>query len=93
MEEEDEEEERAGRCGGEHRFFPSGSRCEAPFNRAPGRSPRMSRFFEAMLSKAFSMLSLRPRRSANQQSTSVLDSRVSWASRSAAPHRSVNQRS
>lgn len=37
------------------------------------------------------MLSLSPLRSANQQSTSVLDSLVSWASWSAARQSSVNR--
>lgn len=46
-----------------------------------------------MVSKAFSMLSLSPLRSENQQSTSVLDSLVSWASWSAAEQSSVDQMS
>lgn len=86
---EEEDEQSAGRCGGEQRFFPSCSRCEAPFSSAAGRSPLPSRFFEAMVSKAFSMLSLSPLRSANQQSTSVLDSLVSWASWSVARQSSL----
>lgn len=60
------------------------SRCDAPLSSAP--CWRSSALLDAMVSSAFSMLSLRPRRSENQQSTSSLDSLVSWASWSAAEH-------
>ena len=89
---EEEEEERIGGWGEECRDFPSCSRwCEAPLSSAPGRSTLSSVLFEAMVSKAFSILSLSPRRSENQQSTSVLDSLVSWASWSAGEQSSVDQ--
>lgn len=81
--EEDEEEERTGGCGEERRGFPSCSRWEAPLSSAPGRSILSSVFLAAIVSKVFSMLSLSALRSENQQSTSVLDSLVSWASWSA----------
>lgn len=57
----------------------------------PGRSSAV--LLEAMVSRAFSMLSRSPLRSENQQSTSVLDSLVSWASWSAAEHSSLDQMS
>lgn len=92
-EEDEEEEERTGGWGEERRGFPSCSRWEAPLSNAPGRSPLSSEFLKAMVSKAFSMLSLSALRSENQQSTSVLDSLVSWASWSAAEQSSVDQMS
>lgn len=87
--EDEEEEERTGGWGGERSDDPSCCRCDAPFSSAGGRS---SLDLEDMLSKAFSMLSRRPLRSENQQSTSVLDSRVSWASWSAVGQSTGGQR-
>lgn len=92
-EEEEEEEEWGGGRAAELSDFPSASRWEAPFSSTPGRSTLPSALFAAMVSKALSMLSLSPLRSENQQSTSVLDSLVSWASWSAAEQSSVDQRS
>lgn len=89
-EEEEEDEERTGGWEGDRCVLVSGSRWDAPFSSAPWRS---SVFFEDMVSKAFSMLSLSPLRSENQQSTSVLDSLVSWASWSAAGHSAVDHMS
>lgn len=81
--EEDEEVEGAGGWGEEWRDLASSPRWEAPFSSTPGRSCLSSVFFEAMVSRVFSMLSLSARRSENQQSTSVFDSLVSLASWSA----------
>lgn len=89
-EEDDDDEEEGERTGGWGEERGGFQPCDAPFSSAAGRS---SVLLADMESRAFSMLSLSARRSENQQSTSVWDSRVSWASRATTAQSSEDQMS